>query len=138
MAVLTLTINDRAVTAADGETILSAARAAGVPIPTLCHLDGASEAGACRLCLVEINGRPKLQASCVTRAAENMVVRTDTPKLVEYRRMILELLLAERNHVCSVCVANGHCELQDRAAAALRFSRVRCRGVQGRGQGPGG
>lgn len=118
MAVLTLTINDQQVTAAEGETILSAARAAGVHIPTLCFLDGVSAAAACRLCLVEINGSPKLQASCVTRAAENMVVQTETPKLVEYRRMILELLLAERNHVCSVCVANGHCELQDQAAAA--------------------
>src|ERR1700681_1284868 len=118
MAVFTLTINDQPVTAAEGESILSVARAAGVEIPTLCHLDGLSEAGACRLCLVEINGGPKLQASCVTRAAEGMSVRTDTPKLQEYRRMILELLLAERNHVCSVCVANGHCELQDQAAAA--------------------
>ena len=59
MAVLTLTINDQAVTAADGETILSAARAAGVRIPTLCHLDGLSEAAACRLCLVEIDGEPE-------------------------------------------------------------------------------
>ncbi len=118
MAVLTLTINDHPVTAAEGESILSAARAAGVEVPTLCHLDGLSEAAACRLCLVEINGGPKLQASCVTRAAEGMHVRTDTPKLQEYRRMILELLLAERNHVCSVCVANGHCELQEQAAAA--------------------
>jgi bidirectional [NiFe] hydrogenase diaphorase subunit len=118
MAVLTLTINEQQVTAAEGETILSAARAAGVRIPTLCYLDGLSPVGACRMCLVEVNGSPKLQASCVTRAAENMVVYTETPKLVEYRRMILELLLAERNHVCSVCVANGHCELQDQAAAA--------------------
>jgi bidirectional [NiFe] hydrogenase diaphorase subunit len=118
MAVLTLTINDQQVAAAEGETILSAAGAAGVSIPTLCYLDGLSPVGACRMCLVEVNGSPKLQASCVTRAAENMVVQTETPKLVEYRRMILELLLAERNHVCSVCVANGHCELQDQAAAA--------------------
>jgi bidirectional [NiFe] hydrogenase diaphorase subunit len=118
MAVLTLTIDDRPVTAADGESILSAARAAGVEIPTLCHLDGLSEAGACRLCLVEISGEARLQASCVTRAAEGMHVRTHTPKLQEYRKMILELLLAERNHICSVCVANGNCELQNHAAAA--------------------
>ncbi len=118
MAVITLTINDRPVTAADGETILSAARAAGIAIPTLCHLDGLSDVGACRLCLVEIDGGPRLQASCVTHAAEGMSVRTDTPKLLEYRRMIVELLLAERNHVCSVCVANGHCELQNLSAAA--------------------
>ena len=118
MAVLTLTVNEQPITAAAGETILSAAREAGIAIPTLCHLDGVSEAGACRLCLVEVAGSARLQAACVTRAAEGMEVRTDTEKLREYRRMILELLFAERNHVCSVCVANGHCELQSLAAAS--------------------
>ncbi len=118
MPVVTLTIDDKHLSADSDETILSAARAAGIEIPTLCHLDGLSEMGACRLCLVEISGSPKLQASCVTRAAEGMHVQTATPKLQEYRKMILELLLAERNHVCSVCVSDGHCELQDHAAAA--------------------
>jgi bidirectional [NiFe] hydrogenase diaphorase subunit len=116
MAVVTLTINDQPISAREGETILMAAREAGIDIPTLCHLDGVSEAGACRLCLVEIDGSPRLQAACVTRVAEGLVVRTETEKLAEYRRMILELLLAERNHVCSVCVANGGCELQSLAA----------------------
>src|SRR4029453_2927366 len=83
-----------------------------------CHLDGVSEAGACRLCLVEVEGSPKLHPACVTRVAEGMVIRSDTEKLREYRRMILELLFAERNHICSVCVANRHCELQDQAVAA--------------------
>jgi bidirectional [NiFe] hydrogenase diaphorase subunit len=118
MAILTLTVDDQAVTAAEGETILSAAHDAGIHIPTLCHLDGVSEAAACRLCLVEVGGSNKLQPACVTRAAEGMVVRSDTEKLREYRRMILELLFAERNHVCGVCVANGHCELQSRGAEA--------------------
>ena len=118
MAVVTLTVDDHAVTAADGETILSAARAAGIKIPTLCHLDGVSDAAACRMCLVEIGNSNKLQPACVTKAAEGMVVRANTEKLQEYRRMIVELLFAERNHVCSVCVANGHCELQTLAAEA--------------------
>jgi bidirectional [NiFe] hydrogenase diaphorase subunit len=118
MAVHTLTVDDHAVTAADGETILSAALAAGIHIPTLCHLDGVSEAAACRLCLVEITGSNRLQPACVTRASEGMVVHTNTDKLREYRRMILELLFAERNHVCGVCVANGNCELQALAANA--------------------
>ncbi len=118
MAVLTLTVDDHAVTAAEGETILSAARAAGIDIPTLCHLDGVSEGAACRMCLVEVEGSAKLQAACVTKAAEGMRVHANTEKLGEYRRMILELLFAERNHVCGVCVANGHCELQSLAAAA--------------------
>lgn len=116
MAVLTLTVNDQPITATSGQTILEAARDAGIAIPTLCHLDGVSEAGACRLCLVEVGGTNRLMASCVTAAAEGLVVRTETERLREYRRMVLELLLAERNHVCSVCVANGHCELQDLAA----------------------
>src|SRR5579871_6014721 len=118
MAVLTLSIDGQAVTATEGETILSAARAAGVRIPTLCHLDGVSDAAACRMCLVEVAGSNKLQAACVTKAAEGMSVRVNSDKLREYRRMILELLLAERNHVCSVCVANGNCELQSLAAEA--------------------
>ena len=116
MAVVTLTINGQMVSAREGETVLSVAKDAGVPIPTLCHLDGISDAAACRLCLVEIEGRGRLQASCVTTVVEGMVVRTDSETLREYRRMILELLFAEGNHVCAVCVANGHCELQSVAA----------------------
>ena len=80
------------------------------------------DVGACRLCLVEVNGR-SCMPSCVTRAAEEMVVRTDTDRLREYRKMIVELLFAERNHVCSVCVANGNCELQYLADAARRRPR---------------
>ncbi|MFN8566822.1 MAG: bidirectional hydrogenase complex protein HoxU [Kouleothrix sp.] len=115
MAVKTLSIDSKLVSAREDQTVLQAAREAGVHIPTLCHLDGISEAGACRLCLVEIGGSSKLQPACVTRVAEGMDVRTNTERLRDYRRMIVELLFAERNHVCSVCVANGHCELQDLA-----------------------
>src|SRR6516162_2459449 len=111
MAVKTLTIDGKLVSAAEEETVLEAAREVGSVIPTLCHLEGVSAVGACRLCLVEVGGN-KLQAACVTRVAEGMEVKTDTPRLSEYRRMIVELLLTERNHVCSICVANGHCELQ--------------------------
>jgi bidirectional [NiFe] hydrogenase diaphorase subunit len=117
MAVLTLTIDDKPVSARDDETLLTAAREAGIKIPTLCHFDGLTEVGACRLCLVEVSGTSRLLPACVTRPVEGMVVRTQTEKLREYRKMIVELLLAERNHICSVCVANGHCELQDLAAA---------------------
>jgi bidirectional [NiFe] hydrogenase diaphorase subunit len=116
MSVVTLTIDDKAVSARDGQTVLEAAREHDVEIPTLCHLDGTSEVAACRLCLVELAGSHRLFPACVTRVAEGMVVRTATAKLTEYRRMILELFFAERNHVCSVCVANGGCELQDLAA----------------------
>ena len=114
MAVKTLTINDRLVSAREHQTILEAAGDAGVPIPTLCHLEGLSDVAACRLCLVEVGG-DRLQPACVTSVAEGMVVKTDTERLRKYRRMTIELVLAERNHVCSVCVANGDCELQDLA-----------------------
>ena len=117
MSVKTLTINGRQVTAADGKTILDVAREHDIQIPTLCHFDGLSEHGACRLCLVEIQGSSKLQASCMTAAAEGMVVTTDSDTLKSYRRQIVELLLAERNHVCSVCVANRNCELQNLAVS---------------------
>lgn len=116
MPVVTLTINHQPVSARVGESILAAAQEAGIKIPTLCHLDGVSEAAACRLCLVHVQGRNRLQAACVTEVAEGMVVETETEQIREYRRMILELLFAEGNHVCAVCVASGHCELQTRAA----------------------
>jgi bidirectional [NiFe] hydrogenase diaphorase subunit len=118
MAVVTLTVDDRAVPATDDQTILAAAREAGITIPTLCQLEGVDPVGACRLCLVEVAGMSRLQAACVTRVVEGMVVRTQTETLGEYRRLILELFLAERNHVCAVCVASGHCELQAQAAGA--------------------
>lgn len=117
MSVRTLTIDDKLVSAREGETILEAARDAGISIPTLCHLDGLTPVGACRLCLVEIGGRERLQPACVTRVVEDMAIRTDTERLRQYRKTIVQLLFAERNHVCAVCVANGGCELQDLAIA---------------------
>jgi len=115
MSVRTLSINGHAVAMATGTTLLAAAREVGVPIPTLCHLEGLSPVAACRLCLVEIEGSAKLQPACLTPVAEGMVVRTDTPRLRDYRRTVIEMLFTEGNHVCAICVANGHCELQDRA-----------------------
>jgi bidirectional [NiFe] hydrogenase diaphorase subunit len=112
----TLTIDGKLVSAPEGQTILEACKERGVRIPTLCHLEGVGDVGACRLCLVEVAGVNRLLPACVTQVAEGMEVRTATPRLQEYRRMIVELFLSERNHVCAVCVANGHCELQDRAA----------------------
>lgn len=115
MAIITLTINDEQLSANDSDTILTIARAHKIHIPTLCHLDGLSDVGACRLCLVEIGGSPKLFPACTTRPQEGMVVRTDTEKLRKYRRTIVELLASEGNHQCAVCVVNGHCELQNLA-----------------------
>lgn len=105
-------IDDRDVSARADETILSVARQNGIYIPTLCHLDGLSERGACRLCIVEVKGAPRLMPACVTLPRQDMEVITNSPRVVDYRKKILELLFTERNHVCSVCVSNGHCELQ--------------------------
>ena len=116
MSVVTLTINDELVSAGSGQTLLEVIREQDIYIPTLCHMDGLSEWGGCRLCLVEVAGSRGLQAACVTKVAEGMVVTTHSERLNKYRRMTLELLFSERNHVCAVCVMNGHCELQAVAA----------------------
>jgi bidirectional [NiFe] hydrogenase diaphorase subunit len=110
--VKTLVIDEHEVSARAGQTILAVARENEIDIPTLCHLDGLSDVGACRLCLVEIKGQNKLLPACVTTVQEGMEISTGTERLKSHRRLILELLFAERNHICSVCVANGHCELQ--------------------------
>jgi bidirectional [NiFe] hydrogenase diaphorase subunit len=111
----TLKIDGRDVSAASDETILDVARQNRIPIPRMCELDGLSDVGACRLCLVEVKGSAKLLPACVTRVEEGMEVTTASERLQNYRRMIVELLFSERNHVCSVCVSNGHCELQSMA-----------------------
>ena len=110
--VVTLVIDGRDLSAHDSESIIEVCRDNGIPIPSLCYLDGLSVWGACRLCMVEIDGQARLFSACSTRVAEGMKVSTDSERLRRYRRMIVELLLAERNHYCSVCVSNGHCELQ--------------------------
>jgi bidirectional [NiFe] hydrogenase diaphorase subunit len=112
---VTLRIDGREVSAREDETILQVARDNEIFIPTLCCLEGLSTWGACRLCMVEIGGSNKLFAACATRVGQDMEVKTDTVRLVAHRRTILELLFSERNHVCSVCVANGKCELQQLA-----------------------
>jgi bidirectional [NiFe] hydrogenase diaphorase subunit len=113
--VKTLIINGTDVSARADQTILDAALEHDIRIPTLCHLGGLSDVGACRLCLVEVKGTNRLLPACVTKVAEGMEVTTETERLAKYRRMILGLLFAERNHVCAICVANGACQLQSLA-----------------------
>jgi bidirectional [NiFe] hydrogenase diaphorase subunit len=117
MSVITLRIDTTEVAVPAGASLLEAARSAGVNLPTLCHLEGLTPVGACRLCLVELEGVPRPVPACATAAAEGQVVRTDTAPLREYRRMAVELFFAEGNHVCAVCVANGACGLQEAAVA---------------------
>ena len=110
--VKTLKIDGEDVSARPDETILDVARQNNIFIPRLCELPGLSEVGACRLCLLEVKGSNRLVPACTTRVEEGMEVTTRSARLDRYRRAILEMMLAERNHICSVCVSNGHCELQ--------------------------
>lgn len=110
--VVTLRIDGQDLTAREDETIIEVCRENRIPIPSLCYLDGLSIWGACRLCVVELAGQNRLFAACSTRVAEGLQVTTNSERLQRYRRTLVELLFAERNHVCSVCVSNGHCELQ--------------------------
>lgn len=128
MSVKTLTIDGKACTGVAGETIFNVAWNNGIRIPRMCHVGGVTDIGACRLCLVEVEGQRKLLASCMTPVEEGMVVHTSTERLKEHRRLLIEMLFAERNHVCSVCVMNGACELQDLAAEhGINHIRLRYR-----------
>ena len=108
----TIKINGIEVTAPKGTTILEAARMAGVTIPTLCYLKEINEIGACRMCVVEVKGARGLCAACVYPIAPNMEVFTHTPKVIEYRKKTLELILSDHNCSCLSCVRSGECELQ--------------------------
>jgi bidirectional [NiFe] hydrogenase diaphorase subunit len=121
---LSIRIDGELITALEGQTILQAAKASGKYIPTLCDLDGLTPVGACRVCIVEVSGIDRLLPACTTPIQDGMSVTTNSPKLTRYRRIAIELLLVERNHICSVCVSNGHCELQA-MATAMGISTVR-------------
>src|ERR1700760_987681 len=90
--VKTLTIDGKEVCAAENQTILEAARENGMDVPTLCHFDGLTGIGACRLCVVEVKGNNKLLPACVTQVQEGMEVTAHSPQLLEFRKLIVELL----------------------------------------------
>jgi len=98
-----------------GTSILQAARKANIDIPTLCFLKEINAAGDCRMCIVEIEGRRGFSPSCITKAEEGMVVKTNTPEINEARKVILDLILSTHNRDCLTCVRNGNCELQELA-----------------------
>jgi NADH dehydrogenase/NADH:ubiquinone oxidoreductase subunit G len=107
-----LTVNGTTIEAAEGETVLKAAARAGIEIPHLCSLDWApSPAASCRLCLVEVEGSPRLLTSCTLEVGEGMAVQTHTPRVLKARRAILELLVAAHPQDCLSCVREGACEL---------------------------
>lgn len=95
------------------ESVMEASRRLGVEIPGLCYLEGLSVWGGCRMCVVQIAEDHRLRPACGTPVAPDMEIKTNTPQLRAHRKAITELLFAEGNHVCAVCVSNGNCELQD-------------------------
>ncbi|MCD4828438.1 MAG: formate dehydrogenase subunit alpha [Candidatus Cloacimonetes bacterium] len=108
-----VTIDGAVLDVPKGQTILQAARTAGIYIPTLCYHEKVGAAGNCRICIVEVEGQQVLKTACNTEVAENMTVRTDTPIVRETQRIIANLILASGRHDCLACEQNGMCELQD-------------------------
>ena len=111
-----LTIDGVAVSVPEGTTILGAALDAGIKVPTLCYLKDLNEIGACRICVVEVEGQRSLVASCVYPVSEGMVVHTNTERVRRSRIMTLELILSNHRMDCLTCSRNKHCELQALAA----------------------
>jgi formate dehydrogenase major subunit len=112
---LTLNIDGNQVTVPAGTSLMRAAVEAGIKVPKLCATDSLEPFGSCRLCLVEIEGRKGYPASCTTPAEQGMQVRTQTPKLQDIRKGVMELYISDHPLDCLTCAANGDCELQDMA-----------------------
>ena len=109
---INLIINGQQLAAEEGMTILQAAKRGGIHIPTLCYLENINSIGSCRLCVVEIKGRDDLPTACNTPVKDGMVIHTMSPRVVEARKTMLRLLLADHKQDCSSCPSNGRCELQ--------------------------
>jgi NADH-quinone oxidoreductase subunit G/NADP-reducing hydrogenase subunit HndD len=127
MATVTLTIDNQKVEVEQGTTILEAAKQIGVNIPTLCYMKDINAIGACRICVVEVQGARALQAACVAPVAEGMVVKTNSELVRKSRKMTLELILSDHPAECLTCLRNTNCELQALAEAFgvgdIRFKR---------------
>jgi len=115
MAEVNITINGQQITAQAGQTILQAARAAGIDIPVLCEHPALATWGACRVCLVEIKYQRALQPACTFPISDGLEIWTESERVVKARKFVLELLFSERNHFCMYCQMSGDCELQDLA-----------------------
>ena len=113
MTMVNININGQKVSAPAGSTILKAAKQAGIDIPTLCDHPALIPVGACRICVVEVKGQRTLMTACTFPISEGMEIQTESPQVVKARKLVLDLLFSERNHVCPICEASGNCELQD-------------------------
>jgi len=132
---VTASIDGRTVTMPEGTSIMRAAASTGGSIPKLCATDSMESFGSCRLCLVEIEGRAGYPASCTTPITDGMVVHTQTPRLKQLRRGVMELYISDHPLDCLTCAANGDCELQDQAGAVgLRDVRYGYEGQTNMGQ----
>ncbi len=109
---LNVTINSQKIQVPEGSTVLQAARQTGISIPTLCNMEKREAIGACRVCLVEVEGARTLQAACSTPVHEGMVVRTNSAQARAARRQVLEMLLSEHDGNCPTCDRSGDCELR--------------------------
>lgn len=112
---LKLTINNNAIEVPEGTTVLEAAKQVGVKIPTMCFLEGKPPLGACRVCMIEVEGARSLMAACATPVAEGMVVKTNTKRVRDARRTVVELLLSEHEGNCQYCERSDDCELKELA-----------------------
>ena len=119
MKEVTLTIDNQKVTVFEGTTILEAAKKAGIDIPTLCFLKDINEAGDCRMCIVEVEGRKDFATSCIQTVEDGMVVHTHTPNVLEARHVILDLIISNHTKDCLTCTRSGNCELQ---SLAVKFN----------------
>ncbi len=113
---INLTINDSQLSGREGMTILEVAKENGIDIPTLCYIEGLPPIGACRLCVVEVEGSRTLVGSCHTPITEGMVIHTHSPKVVATRRILVELMLASHPDSCLICDKANICELRKIAA----------------------
>ena len=129
-ALVTLDIDGVLVIVPEGTSVMRAASKAGVQVPKLCATDTLEAFGSCRLCLVEIEGRRGFPASCTTQVQQGMKIRTQTPKLAQLRRGVMELYISDHPLDCLTCPANGNCELQDMAGVVgLREVRYGFKGA---------
>ncbi len=134
---VSVTIDGVKVEVADNTSVLDAARAANIEIPTLCYLRGVNAIGACRVCMVEVVGNPVLQAACVLPVAEGMEISTNTEKVLKTKRATLDLLLSNHDRECLICPRNQNCELQklcdDLGVTNIKYSGERL--VRGKDEG---